>query len=59
MQNLQLRIDAYTLPGRDCAPGPVFPGVSGIEVAVQRKDRPAELLDPQPGDAEAARWAFD
>jgi hypothetical protein len=33
--------------------------VSGIEVAVQRKDRPAELLDPQPGDAGTARWAFD
>nr|WP_042415557.1 DUF5990 family protein [Streptacidiphilus anmyonensis] len=59
MQNMQLRIEAHTLPGSDCAPGPDFPGVSGIEVAVQRKDRPAELLAPQPGDAATARWAFD
>jgi hypothetical protein len=56
---LQLRIEAHTLPGRRCAPGRDFPGVSGIEVAVQRRDRPAELLDPQPGDARTACWAFD
>ncbi|RAG87021.1 monooxygenase [Streptacidiphilus pinicola] len=56
---MQLRIEANTLPGRTCHAGPDFPGASAIEVAVQRKDRPAELLDPQPGDAADARWAFD
>ncbi|WP_042390316.1 DUF5990 family protein [Streptacidiphilus melanogenes] len=56
---MQLRIEAHTLPGRDCAPGPGFPGAGGIEVAVQRKDRPTELLAPQSGDAPTARWAFD
>lgn len=55
---MQLRIEAHTLPGRACGPGPDFPGVSGIEVAVQRKDRPAELLDPQPGDAASATWTL-
>ncbi|SEM24953.1 DUF5990 family protein [Streptacidiphilus jiangxiensis] len=55
---MQLRIEAHTLPGRACGPGPDFPGVSGIAVAVQRKDRPAELLDPQPGDASTATWTF-
>ncbi|WEO99239.1 DUF5990 family protein [Streptomyces sp. FXJ1.172] len=53
-----LRIEGHALPGRDCPPGPGFHGVSGIEVAVQRKDRPAELLDPQPGDAPTAAWTL-
>ncbi|MGW4567094.1 DUF5990 family protein [Streptomyces sp. NPDC004561] len=55
---MRLRIEGHSLPGRHCGPGPDFPGVSGIEVAVQRKDRPAELLDPQPGDAPAATWTL-
>ncbi|MBC3840635.1 monooxygenase [Streptacidiphilus sp. 4-A2] len=55
---MRLRIEGHTLPGRHCGPGPDFPGVSGIEVAVQRKDRPAELLDPQPGDALTATWTL-
>ncbi|MEY9874664.1 hypothetical protein ABH931_004164 [Streptacidiphilus sp. MAP12-33] len=55
---MQLRIEAHTLPGRTCGPGPDFPGVDAIEVAVQRKDRPAELLDPQPGDAAGAAWTL-
>ncbi|KUN05885.1 monooxygenase [Streptomyces yokosukanensis] len=55
---MQLRIEGHTLPGRHCAPGPGFHGVSGIEVAVQRKDRPAELLDPHPGDAPTAAWTL-
>ncbi|MEU5794744.1 DUF5990 family protein [Streptomyces sp. NPDC047813] len=53
---MHLRIEGHTLPGRDCGAGPGFPGVSGIEVGVQRKDRPAELLDPRPGDASSATW---
>ena len=56
---MQLRIEGHTLPGRTCHAGPDFPGAAGIEVAVQRKDRPTELLDPQPGDAVMARWSFD
>ncbi|OIJ93979.1 DUF5990 family protein [Streptomyces monashensis] len=55
---MHLRIEGHTLPGRACGPGPDFPGVSGIEVAVQRKDRPAELLDPQPGDAPTVTWTL-
>lgn len=27
-------------------------------MAVQRRNRPAELLDPQPGDAVAATWTL-
>ena len=55
---MRLRIEGHTLPGRACGPGPDFPGVSGIEVAVQRRDRPADLLDPQPGDAPRVTWTL-
>ncbi|MEU3711502.1 DUF5990 family protein [Streptomyces catenulae] len=53
---LELRIEGHTLPGRRCAPGPGFPGADGVEVAVQRRDRPAELLGAWPGDAPSAVW---
>lgn len=56
---MQIRIEAVDLPGRTCAPGPNFPGYSNIHVAVQRRDRPAELLDPHPGDAPSATWVLD
>lgn len=54
-----LRIEGYDLPGRHCGPGPDFPGARNVHVAVQRKDRPAELLDVQPGDADAVSWDLE
>ncbi|MEV5842554.1 DUF5990 family protein [Streptomyces sp. NPDC051985] len=57
---MRIRIDATDLPGRSC-PAPAASGLSGygdIHVAVQRRNRPAELLDPQPGDAGAATWTL-
>jgi hypothetical protein len=54
-----IRIEAFDLPGRSCAPGPGFPGAENVHVAVQRRDRREELLDPQPGDAASACWTFD
>ncbi|GAA1221943.1 hypothetical protein GCM10009665_10140 [Kitasatospora nipponensis] len=56
---MQIRIDAFDLPGRTCATGPGFPGYTDIHVAVQRRDRREELLDPQPGDAATATWTLD
>ncbi|KUO15398.1 monooxygenase [Streptomyces dysideae] len=61
MAGMRIRIDAVDLPGRTCpAPadgnGPVF---ANIHVAVQRRDRPAELLEPQPGDAVSATWTLE
>lgn len=48
------------LPGRECGPGgDNLPGYSDIHVAVQRKNRPAEFLDPLPGDAATAVRTFD
>nr|WP_248001755.1 DUF5990 family protein [Streptomyces sp. RPA4-2] len=57
---MRIRIDAVDLPGRTC-PAPAdaaFPVYRDIHVAVQRRDRPAELLDPQPGDARSATWTL-
>ena len=58
---LHIRIDAVDLPGRTCrasADGKA-PAYADIHVAVQRRDRPAELLDPQPGDAASATWTLE
>nr|WP_134008284.1 DUF5990 family protein [Streptomyces sp. 846.5] len=55
---MRMRIEGHTLPGRHCGSGLGFPRADGIEVGVQRKDRPAELLDPQPGDAPTATWTL-
>jgi hypothetical protein len=56
---MRIRIDAFDLPGRTCAPGTGFPGAANIHVAVQRRSRPGELLDLHPGDAAAARWTLE
>ncbi|MFE5582391.1 DUF5990 family protein [Kitasatospora sp. NPDC056531] len=56
---MELRIEATDLPGRECGGGPGFPGYRDIHVAVQRRGRPAELIDPQPGDAAQARWSLE
>ncbi|MET7854874.1 DUF5990 family protein [Streptomyces avermitilis] len=55
---MRIRIDAVDLPGRTCPPGALvgddIPAYLNIYVAVQRRDHPAELLDPSPGDAPSA-----
>jgi hypothetical protein len=48
-----IRIEGQDLPGRD------LPGHRNVHVGVQRRDRPAELLDLQPGDAAMATWTLD
>ncbi|KUO19846.1 DUF5990 family protein [Streptomyces dysideae] len=50
---IRIRIDAVELPGL------VTGEWSDIHVAVQRRDRPAELLDPRPGDAVSATWTLE
>lgn len=50
---MQIRIEGHDLPGRD------FQGHRNVHVGVQRRDRPAELLDLQPGDAAMATWTLD
>ncbi|KPI05233.1 hypothetical protein OK074_0371 [Actinobacteria bacterium OK074] len=61
MAGMHIRIDAVDLPGRS-RPAPADAKVAAydnIHVAVQRRDRPAELLDPQPGDAASASWTLE
>ncbi|UIX32312.1 DUF5990 family protein [Streptomyces sp. GQFP] len=60
---MRIRIDAVDLPGLTCPPG-AFAGddvsaYRNIHVAVQRRDRPAELLDPKPGDVATATWTLE
>ncbi|MFJ3217431.1 DUF5990 family protein [Kitasatospora sp. NPDC086801] len=56
---MELRIEATDLPGRDRDATPGFPGYRDLHVAVQRRGRPAELLDLFPGDAPRARWSLE
>jgi hypothetical protein len=58
---MRIRIDAVDLPGRTspARPDGNVPAYDNIHVAVQRRDRPAELLDPQPGDAASATWTLE
>ena len=61
MSGMHIRIDAVDLPGLTC-PAPAdakVPAYGNIHVAVQRRDRPAELLDPQPADAASATWTLE
>ncbi|MGW7544003.1 DUF5990 family protein [Streptomyces sp. NPDC054770] len=60
---MRIRIDAVDLPGLTCPPGAItgddVPEYRNIHVAVQRRDRRGELLDPQPGDAASATWTLE
>ncbi|MGW1799557.1 DUF5990 family protein [Streptomyces sp. NPDC001984] len=56
---MRIRIDGVDLPGLSCAPAPGGGAYENIHVAVQRRNRPAELLDPQPGDAPSASWTLE
>ncbi|MER7894653.1 DUF5990 family protein [Streptomyces sp. NPDC096046] len=58
---MRIRIDAVDLPGltRPAPADGAAPAHGDLHVAVQRRDRPAELLDPQPGDASSATWTLE
>ncbi|MFD3582677.1 DUF5990 family protein [Streptomyces sp. NPDC058683] len=58
---MRIRIDAVDLPGRTrpAPAGDEGPAYAGIHVAVQRRDRPGELLGPQPADAASATWTLE
>jgi hypothetical protein len=56
---MEIRIEASDLPGIACGPSVDFPGYTNIHVGVQRRDKPAELLDLHPGDAPSAVWVLE
>ncbi|MGV9263040.1 DUF5990 family protein [Kitasatospora sp. NPDC003701] len=57
--SVRIRIEATDLPGRSCPGAPGFPGYDDIHVAVQRRGRPQELLEPVAGDAAGAVWTLE
>ncbi|MGH3547224.1 MAG: DUF5990 family protein [Pseudonocardiaceae bacterium] len=55
-----IQIEGVDLPGLGCAPSPDSPGgYFNVHVAVQRRNRRAELLGLTPGNATSATWAID
>jgi hypothetical protein len=58
---MRIRIDAVDLPGlaRSASADGRVPAYRNLHVAVQRRDRPGELLGPQPGDAPSATWTLE
>jgi hypothetical protein len=61
MALMRIRIEAVDLPGltHRAPTGGKVPEYGNLHVAVQRRDRPAELLEPHPGDAESATWTLE
>ncbi|MFI1728883.1 DUF5990 family protein [Streptomyces acidicola] len=58
---MRIRIDAVDLPGLT-SPALVdgeIPAHGNLHVAVQRRDRPDEVLEPQPGDGPSATWTLE
>jgi hypothetical protein len=56
---VRIRIMGSNLPGLACGAAGNFPGYENIHVAVQRHNRPSELLGLVPGDARSAEWSID
>ena len=55
-----IRIEAHDLPGRSCGPSTERPdGHQGIEVGVQRKNKPGELMGQVSADAESVTWELE
>jgi hypothetical protein len=55
-----IRIEGVDLPGRTCGPSPERPeGHHGIEVGVQRKNKPDELLGQVSADALSVTWEME
>ena len=52
-----IRIEAHDLPGPSCGPSPERPGGHhGVEVGVQRKNAPNELMGQVSADVESVTW---
>ena len=55
-----IRIEAHDLPGRSCGPSPQRPqGHYGIEVGVQGKNKPGELMGRVSADVESVVWELE
>jgi hypothetical protein len=55
-----IRIEAHDLPGRSCGPSPErSQGHHGIEVGIQRKNKPGELMGRVSADAVTVTWELE
>jgi hypothetical protein len=55
-----IRVEGHDLPGRSCGPSPERPtGHHGIEVGVQRKNRPGELMGQVSAEVESVTWELE
>ncbi len=60
MHIVRIRIEGSHLPGRECGPGPDFPGGHhNIHVAVQGRKGHDDLIGLIPGDAASAVWELN
>jgi hypothetical protein len=58
--DMRIRLEAHDLPGRSCGPSPERPGGHhGIEVGVQRKNKPDDLMGQVSADVESAIWELE
>jgi Family of unknown function (DUF5990) len=57
---MHVRIEASDLPGAEYGPGPDWPdGHPNVHVAVQRRNKPSELMGLVKGDAASATWDLE
>jgi hypothetical protein len=55
-----IRIEAHDLPGRSCGPSPERPGGHyGIEVGIQRRNKPGELMGQVSADVQSVVWKVE
>jgi hypothetical protein len=55
-----IRIEAHDLPGRSCGPSPERPqGHHQVEVGVQRKNKPGELMGRVSANVESVTWELE
>jgi hypothetical protein len=59
LARVEIRIEGFDLPGRECGASPGFPGYENIHVGVQRRNHREELLGLTAGDARTAEWTLD
>jgi hypothetical protein len=57
---MHVRIEAYDLPGAECGSGPDWPdGHPNVHVAVQRRNKPSELMGVVKADVTSATWDLE
>ena len=56
---MQIRIEGTDLPGHRRATGGAFPGYADVQVGIQRRNRPGDVVDRYASDSPDVVWTFD